>query len=47
MDTGKPCRKKAFADIGLASGDKRVRFLVETEKVNAFVRLTMYDVHEG
>jgi len=29
------------------SGDRRTRFLIETEKVNSFVRLTMYDVREG
>ena len=47
MDTGEPCRKTAFADIGLVSGDKRLRFLIETEKVNSFVRLTMHDVREA
>jgi hypothetical protein len=47
MDTGEPCRKTAFADIGLVSGDRRVSFLIETEKVNSFVRLTMYDIQEG
>ena len=46
METAEPCRKTAFADIGLVSGDKRLRFLIETEKVNSFVRLTMYDVRE-
>jgi hypothetical protein len=47
MDTGEPCRKTAFADIGLVSGDKRLRFLIETEKVNSFVRLTIHDVREA
>jgi hypothetical protein len=47
METGEPCRKTAFADIGLFSGDKRMRFLIETEKVNSFVRLTIHDVREG
>jgi hypothetical protein len=47
MDTGEPCRKTAFADIGLVSGDRRVCFLIETEKMNSFVRLAMYDVREG
>ncbi len=47
MDTGEPCTKTAFADIGLVSGDKRVRFLIETEKVNSFVRLTIHDVKEA
>jgi len=47
MTTGESCRKTAFADIGLVSGDRRLRFLIETEKVNSFVRLTMYDVREA
>ena len=47
MATAEPCRKTAFADIGLVSGDKRLRFLIETERVNSFVRLTMYDVREA
>jgi hypothetical protein len=47
MDTGEPCRKTAFADIGLISNDRRVRFLIETEKVNSFVRLTILDVREA
>ncbi len=47
METGEPCRKTAFADIGLFSGDKRMRFLIETEKVNSFVRLTIHDVREA
>ena len=45
--TGESCRRTAYADIGLVSGDRRVRFLIETEKVNSFVRLTMYDVREA
>jgi hypothetical protein len=47
LNTGEACRKKAFADIGIFNGDKRVRFLIETEKVNSFVRLTIHDVREG
>lgn len=47
METGEPCRKTAYADIGLFSGDRRVRFLIETERVNSFVRLTMHDVREA
>jgi len=47
LDTGEACRKTAYADIGLFNGDRRVRFLIETEKVNSFVRLTMYDVREA
>jgi hypothetical protein len=47
MNTGEPLRKTAFADIGLISGDKKVRFLIETEKVNSFVRLTIHDVREA
>jgi len=45
--TAEPCRKTAFADIGLFNGDRRVRFLIETEKVNSFVRLTIHDVREA
>jgi len=29
------------------SGDRRTRFLIETEKVNSFLRLTIHDVREG
>ncbi|OPY04678.1 MAG: hypothetical protein A4E67_02275 [Syntrophaceae bacterium PtaB.Bin038] len=47
LETGEPCRKKAYADIGTVNGDRRVRFQVETEKVNSFVRLTIHDVREG
>ena len=47
LETGEPCRKTAFADIGLISGDKRLQFLIETEKVNSFVRLTIHDVREA
>ena len=47
LDTGEACRKKAYADIGVVTGDRRVRFLIETEKVNSFVRLTIHDVREG
>jgi hypothetical protein len=47
METAEPCRKTAYADIGLVSGDKRLRFLIETEKVNSFVRLTIHDVKEA
>jgi len=47
LNPGEACRKKAYADIGIVTGDRRVRFLIETEKVNSFVRLTMYDVREG
>ena len=47
LDTGEPCRKTAFADIGLVSGDRRVRFLIDTEKVNSFVRMTIHDVREA
>ena len=46
LKTGEACRKKAYADIGIVTGDRRVRFLIETEKVNSFVRLTMYDIRE-
>jgi len=46
LETGEPCRKKAYADIGIVNGDRRVRFLIETEKVNSFVRLTIHDVRE-
>lgn len=46
LAAGEPCRRTAFADIGLISGDRMVRFLIETEKVNSFVRLTIYDVRE-
>jgi hypothetical protein len=45
-DTGEPCRKTAYADIGLISGDRRVHFLIDTEKANSFVRLTIHDVRE-
>jgi len=47
LNTGEACRKKAYADIGIFNGDRRIRFLIETEKVNFFVRLTIHDVQEG
>jgi len=47
LETGEPCRRQAYADIGVVTGDRRVRFLIETEKVNAFVRLTTHDVRDG
>jgi len=47
LETGESCRRTAHADIGIVSGDRRIRFLIETEKVNAFVRLTIFDVQEG
>ena len=47
LETGEPCRKTAYGDIGIFNGDRRVRFLIETEKVNAFVRLTIHDVREA
>lgn len=47
LETGEPCRQTAYADIGLLSGDKRLQFLIETEKVNSFVRLTIHDIREA
>jgi hypothetical protein len=47
LDTGEACRKTAYADIAIFNGDRRIRFLIETEKVNSFVRLAMYDIREG
>ncbi len=47
LETGEPCRKKAYADIGVVNGDRRTRFLIETEKVSTFVRLTIHEVREG
>jgi hypothetical protein len=44
LQTGEPLRKTAYADIGSLSGDRRIRFLIETEKVNDFVRLTIHDI---
>lgn len=42
-----PHHRTAYADLGLFSGDKRVRFLIEMERVNSFVRLTIHDVPEA
>lgn len=46
-ETGEPRRESAYPDIGLLSGDKRAHFLIETEKVNDFVLLTLRDVREA